>query len=31
LPETSCEKMNKYLDRATIIGTLQSPSIGFFK
>lgn len=29
LPETSCEKMNKYLDRATIIGTLQS-NIGLF-
>ena len=30
LPETSCEKMNKYLDRATLIGTLNNPEIGFF-
>jgi hypothetical protein len=31
LPETSCEKMNKYLDRAALIGTLDSAEIGFFK
>ncbi|MBI5009232.1 MAG: DUF1998 domain-containing protein, partial [Bacteroidia bacterium] len=30
LPETCCEKMNKYLDRATIIGTLKSRDIGLF-
>jgi len=30
LPETSCEKMNKYLDRAAIIGTLQDENIGMF-
>ena len=30
LPETSCEKMNKFLDRATLIGTIDDPSIGFF-
>ncbi len=30
LPETSCERMNKYLDRATIIGTLNSREIGLF-
>jgi hypothetical protein len=30
LPETTCEKMNKYLDRATLVGTLISPEIGFF-
>jgi hypothetical protein len=30
LPETSCEKMNKYLDRATVIGTLNEPEIGLF-
>lgn len=30
LPETSCEKMNKYLDRATIIGTLKQDNIGIF-
>lgn len=31
LPETSCEKMNKYLDRAALIGTIDNPSIGFFQ
>jgi hypothetical protein len=31
LPETSCEKMNKYLDRAAIIGTLNNQDIGVFK
>ena len=30
LPETSCEKMNKYLDRATLVGTLMNSDIGFF-
>lgn len=30
LPETSCEKMNKYLDRAAVIGTLNEPEIGLF-
>lgn len=30
LPETSCEKMNKYLDRAAVIGTLNRPEIGYF-
>jgi hypothetical protein len=30
LPEPSCEKMNKYLDRAALIGTLENPEIGFF-
>ena len=30
LPETSCEKMNKYLDRAAVIGTLNNPTIGVF-
>jgi hypothetical protein len=30
LPETSCEKMNKYLDRASLIGTLENPRIGYF-
>lgn len=30
LPETSCEKMNKYLDRATIVGTLEDEYMGFF-
>lgn len=30
LPETSCEEMNVYLDRATLIGTPNEPSVGFF-
>jgi len=30
LPEPSCEKMNKYLDRAALIGTLENSEIGFF-
>lgn len=30
LPETSCENMNKYLDRATIVGTLDNPIMGCF-
>ncbi len=31
LPETSCENMNKFLDRALLIGELNNPSVGFFK
>lgn len=31
VPETSCEEFNVLLDRATIIGSLESPEIGFFK
>jgi hypothetical protein len=31
LPETSCEEFNMLLDRATVIGTLDNPEIGFFK
>lgn len=31
LPETSCEKMNKYLDRATIVGTLSGEKMGLFQ
>lgn len=30
LPETSCESMNRYLDRALLIGTMDDPSLGFF-
>ena len=30
LPETSCELMNNYLDRATLVGTPTSPSAGLF-
>lgn len=31
LPETSCEDFNKFLDRALVIGTPESPEIGFLK
>jgi hypothetical protein len=30
LPETSCEKQNRLLDRGTLIGVLDRPEIGFF-
>ncbi len=30
LPETSCEEGNRLLDRATLIGTIKDPRIGFF-
>jgi hypothetical protein len=30
LPETSCELMNRFLDRGTVIGTLDEPAIGYF-
>jgi len=30
LPETSCEIRNSYLDRASVIGTLDQREIGFF-
>lgn len=30
LPETSCEVQNRLLDRGLVIGTLDSPDIGFF-
>jgi hypothetical protein len=30
VPETSCEEFNTQLDRATIIGTLENPEIGYF-
>jgi hypothetical protein len=30
LPETSCEKQNRLLDRATLVGTLGRPGAGFF-
>lgn len=29
LPETSCENMNRFLDRALLHGTLDNPNIGF--
>ena len=31
LPETSCEEGNRLLDRAMLIGTPDTPDIGFFK
>ena len=30
LPETSCENMNRFLDRGLIVGTIDEPEIGFF-
>lgn len=30
LPEVSCEEMNLLLDRATVVGTPENPSLGFF-
>jgi hypothetical protein len=30
LPETSCELINRYLDRATLVGTLTNPEIGLY-
>ncbi|MQY04605.1 DUF1998 domain-containing protein [Actinomadura macrotermitis] len=30
LPETSCETNNAFLDRASLIGTPESPEIGYF-
>lgn len=30
LPETSCEEMNSFLDRAMLVGTPQNPDLGFF-
>ncbi|KWW97920.1 hypothetical protein TH66_21350 [Carbonactinospora thermoautotrophica] len=30
LPETSCEEFNRFLDRGLVIGTFDSPDLGFF-
>lgn len=30
ISETSCEKMNVFLDRGVLIGTLDNPQLGFF-
>ena len=30
VPETSCEEFNMLLDRTTVIGSLESPDLGFF-
>ena len=31
LPETSCERFNVFLDRASIVGLPNNPNLGFFK
>ena len=31
LPETSCEEMNMFLDRALLVGTPERPDVGFFR
>ena len=31
LSETCCEEYNRLLDRATLIGTLDDSSVGFFR
>jgi hypothetical protein len=31
VPETSCEAFNKYLDRGLVIGTQDTPELGFFR
>jgi hypothetical protein len=31
LPETSCEEGNRILDRALLVGTPDSPALGFFR
>lgn len=30
VPETACERFNRFLDRACVIGDLDSPELGFF-
>lgn len=30
-PETSCEEFNRFLDRGLVVGTLESPGVGFFQ
>ena len=30
MPETSCEEQNRLLDRALLVGTIESPNSGFF-
>jgi hypothetical protein len=30
VPETACEHFNRFLDRATVIGEPEAPSLGFF-
>ncbi len=31
VPETACEAMNRFLDRALLVGTLDDPTVGFFR
>ncbi|MHC5268414.1 DrmB family protein [Enterococcus sp. LJL98] len=31
ISETSCEKMNVFLDRSVLIGSLEEPELGFFR
>ena len=31
LPETSCEMLNRYLDRGLVVGTLSDATVGLFK
>jgi len=31
VPETACEEFNRFLDRAMLIGSLKTPSIGYFE
>ncbi len=31
LPETSCERGNKYLDRSVLVSTVESAELAFFK
>lgn len=30
IPETSCEEFNIFLDRGTVVGTFNNPSLGFY-
>ena len=30
VPETACEEFNRFLDRGLVVGTLDSPQLGFF-
>jgi hypothetical protein len=31
VPETACEEFNRFLDRGLLVGTVSSPSLGFFQ
>jgi hypothetical protein len=30
VPETACERFNRFLDRACVVGDIDSPGLGFF-